>query len=762
MFRVQQAARKLFAHYPGGGKIKKNLLISLIILSTIPVVIMALVSSYLGNNVISRQVNQMHLVFLSQVEKDMNSQFKKFDELMLQYTYNNSALLRYTKEELDHTNYTAVNDLGNILSNLKSGMEHVAEIDFYSKPFGKVVTSGGPVLSVEDFHDSVALDITNENLHYGKWVGTRTNVNSRLGKPVITYVRPLNIYDSGQSAGYFILYLDAASLSNKLIKHDEFNDPSIYYVVNSAGSVMLHSDPSFLGANIHSGSFMSELSHAKGTSYYSFTTNLDGKRTSISTVYSGNHEWYYVSVIPVGLITKETDQLRNMLLGICLLSILVMIAISFKTSSIVYFPMQKLLQHIGKYKPLPQNKDEANHILAYIDQYRNAAENYSLLSLLSGNVKGEDVHIENFGPNRIVIHLIELDQLFLQSNYSMKDQFLFYYALENIANEILGANGPSKTLMIQPGLFIVLSQPRNEVLPLYRSYADTLLNAIRTYLKINCVISISYADSGIHDLHEAYMQARHALRLSFTLGANQVIISDELDPSISDEASILTDMETQIIHSLQLFKYEEARQHFARLVQIIKEDFSLTSDVLMSYFSQLLGAMIHTVKKHNSNLSLHLSTKEVPIELTKLRNLAEIEAFIQKRFFDGIRSQPQATAGKEMNEQKLVEQVMEHIHHHYFQDISLQHCAELVGMSASQLSRSFKKVVGANFVDYVIQYRIKIAKDLLADPANSIQDIADKLRYTSVNSFIRVFKQVTGHTPGNYRKEFLSGKESPD
>lgn len=258
------------------------------------------------------------------------------------------------------------------------------------------------------------------------------------------------------------------------------------------------------------------------------------------------------------------------------------------------------------------------------------------------------------------------------------------------------------------------------------------------------------------------MQARHALRLSFTLGANQVIISDELDPSISDEASILTDMETQIIHSLQLFKYEEARQYFARLVQIIKEDFSLTSDVLMSYFSQLLGAMIHTVKKHNSSLSLNLSTKEIPIELTKLRNLAEIDGFVQKRFFDGIRSQPQATAGKEMNEQKLVEQVMEHIHHHYSQDISLQHCAELVGMSASQLSRSFKKVVDANFVDYVIQYRIKIAKDLLAAPANSIQDIADKLRYTSVNSFIRVFKQVTGHTPGNYRKEFLSGKENPD
>lgn len=761
MHRIQQAAMKLFARFLSGGKIKKNLLISLIILSTIPVAIMALVSSYLGNNIISKQVNQMHLVFLSQVERDMNSQFKKFDELMLQYTYNNSSLLRYTKEDLDHTNYTTVNDLSAILTNLKSGMEHVVEIDFYSKPFNKIVTSSGSVLNSDDFGDPVAMELANQAVHYGKWLDTRVNVNSRLGKPVITYVRPLNIYDSSQSAGVFILYLDAGSLSNKLIKHDEFNDPSVYYAVNSSGHVMLHSNPSLLGGRIHTEPFLAELSHAKGSSHYSFVSDVDGKRASTSTVYSGNHQWYYVSVIPMDLITKETDQLRNMLLAICFISILIMILISFKTSSIVYFPLQKLLQHINKNKPLQKNKDEANHILDYIDQYRNAAENYTILSLLSGNVKDKDIHIEDFGTSKIVVHLIELDQLFLQSSYSMEDQFLFYYALENIANEILGANGPSRTLMIQPGLFVILSQPRNEMLPLCRSYAETLLNAVRTYLKLNCVISISYADSGIQDLHEAYLQAKHALRLSFTLGTNQIIISDELDPSVSDEASILTDMETQILHSLQLFKYEEARHYFSKLVQIMKEDFSLTSDILMSYFSQLLGAMIHTVKKHSSGFSLPLSMKEIPLELTKLRNLAEIDAFIQKRFFDAIHFQPQAT-GRETHEQKQIEQVMEHIHHHYFQDISLQHCAELVGMSTSQLSRSFKKIVGANFVDYVIQYRIKIAKELLADPANSIQDIADKLRYTSVNSFIRVFKQVTGHTPGNYRKEFLSGRELPD
>ncbi|MNY74690.1 HTH-type transcriptional regulator YesS [compost metagenome] len=83
----------------------------------------------------------------------------------------------------------------------------------------------------------------------------------------------------------------------------------------------------------------------------------------------------------------------------------------------------------------------------------------------------------------------------------------------------------------------------------------------------------------------------------------------------------------------------------------------------------------------------------------------------------------------------------------------------MVGLNTFQLSRMFKKVMGVNFVDYVIDYRIGIAKEMLANPELKVLDISDKLRYGSVKSFIRLFKKVTGLTPGGYRKQILHQPE---
>ncbi|WP_187274055.1 helix-turn-helix domain-containing protein [Paenibacillus sp. N3.4] len=745
-----------------GWKMKNRLLISLILLSSIPVAIMALSSSFISNRIISDQTNQMHQVFLNQVEKEMNNQFKKFDELMLQYTYDNSALNRFTNDDLTYKNFQLVNDLFTVLTNLRSGMENVVEIDFYSTSFDKIATSSGFLLQPDEFFDPLALQKSKTLTRYGTWIDTRVQLNTRLDRPVITYIRPT--YNPGSNAvkSFFIVYLDAATLSSKLKAN--VSDPATYLVLNASGYAVLHSDVAKVGSLLNTPNFIAELSKGKNLPNYRFSMPMDGKPSLINTVYSPNRDWYYVSILPTDLVAKQTNQLRNILLGVSLAFILLTVIIAIRTSSSIYQPVQRLTQRVFKHKESGKTKDEMHFIAEYIQnveehndilkknlkEYQATAEHYSLMSLLIGNSNDLTLQQGTFHNKQICLFLIETDPLYMKSQYSRGDQFLFYYAIENIVDEILSKQGKTRIMMIQPGLFAILHQPEHISSHVSRICANELLHAVRTYLKLNFVISVSYSESGLHGIHDAFLQAKRALRYSFSLGANQVIISDELDPAVSDQADALVDIENLIMHSLHASNYTEALEHFSQLIQLLKDDITLTSDVLKSYCSQLLGVMLHSVGKHHHEHAESVNMKQLTMELERQRNLQDIEAFFHKQFFDKLNApQPEKTS----LEKQQVDEVVAYIQAHYDEDISLQLCAELIGLSSSQLSRSFKKIMGINFVDYVIQHRVGIAKELLSDPKNSIQAVTEKLRYTSVNSFIRIFKKITGTTPGTYRKD---------
>lgn len=98
------------------------------------------------------------------------------------------------------------------------------------------------------------------------------------------------------------------------------------------------------------------------------------------------------------------------------------------------------------------------------------------------------------------------------------------------------------------------------------------------------------------------------------------------------------------------------------------------------------------------------------------------------------------------------EALLDYIHTHYQEDISLESVADQLQMSAGYISKLFKEQTGQNFSDYVNDLRMEKAKELLCTTSLQIQDISEQVGYTSANSFIRMFKKATGMPPGEYRR----------
>lgn len=750
--------------------IKMKFLIYFALLSSVPVALMGWFSAAYGSRTVTEMTFQNNASILKNLEKEMNGEFKKIDNLLLQYSYQNSIFNQIVKSDLSYENYYVIWDLYNTLNNLRSGLEHVAEIDFYNITYGKVLTASRGVLSEEEFGDPVVLRNA-QNAVNGTWVNTRTNINERLPGRLLAYTRPIQNKVTTKIEGVIIVYLDAESISRTMLSAKDLQ--SEYFVLDREGTILLDSRAERIGQPFETFGFMEKLPSGGGVQEVEFQFNLNGTRSLVNGQYSSYRDWFYVSSVPLDLLTRPSVHLRNILLSISLGMVMLALALAVAASKSLYSPIQRLTKRIFSHDKAWKEKNEFRLITRYIESVEQDNEtlqhsiqaamaevqNYTLFQLLLGNVKDSHHQGElNFGKGEIALLLVELDQFHLERQFSRSDQFLYYFAVQNITEEVIGGQGLVKIMMMRPGLFAVVCEFKGpyEAAAL-RSRAEAVLNAIRTYLKLPCVISASHSANGLTGLSDAYSEGMKALTYSFIYGHNRVILCNELDPSYSAEAEELEAYETDILHHLQTGDADASEERFRQLVELIRDNYSLLPEEMFGYFASLSGRMWNAADKHDERALADTPVKDWILELAKRRTLQDVEEFILTGLFQRLRTVSKAC--KESHEVQLIVQVTDFIHAHYDEDLSLQLCADQVSLNTFQLSRMFKKVMGVNFVDYVINYRVGIAKEMLANPDLKVLDISDKLRYGSVKSFIRLFKKVTGVTPGSYRKQFLQEKE---
>ncbi|HCM25104.1 MAG TPA: hypothetical protein DIC34_00910 [Treponema sp.] len=86
----------------------------------------------------------------------------------------------------------------------------------------------------------------------------------------------------------------------------------------------------------------------------------------------------------------------------------------------------------------------------------------------------------------------------------------------------------------------------------------------------------------------------------------------------------------------------------------------------------------------------------------------------------------------------------------YGKMIGLESCAEAVGISPNRLSRLFVEETGKGFSDFLIDFRMEKAREMLLEPGWSIKEVSAACGYPDPNYFSRLFKKVTGLTPSAY------------
>lgn len=107
--------------------------------------------------------------------------------------------------------------------------------------------------------------------------------------------------------------------------------------------------------------------------------------------------------------------------------------------------------------------------------------------------------------------------------------------------------------------------------------------------------------------------------------------------------------------------------------------------------------------------------------------------------------------------QKLdkINNAVQYINEHFTDKITTEHLAQLTHLSEGYFCGVFKEATGMTAKEYINEVRIKNAEELILSTDMTIGEAAACSGFTDANYFTKMFKKVTGKTPGCLRKNRL-------
>ncbi len=107
----------------------------------------------------------------------------------------------------------------------------------------------------------------------------------------------------------------------------------------------------------------------------------------------------------------------------------------------------------------------------------------------------------------------------------------------------------------------------------------------------------------------------------------------------------------------------------------------------------------------------------------------------------------------------VIQETMRYVAAHVADSFNIKDLAAHLRCHPDFLSRKFKQHTGVDLSVYIRRLRIGHASELLKKAGAGIDDVAEKAGFSDRIHFTKVFRRVTGQTPGQFQRQFRAVAE---
>ncbi|BFT74348.1 helix-turn-helix domain-containing protein [Paenibacillus sp. P36] len=484
----------------------------------------------------------------------------------------------------------------------------------------------------------------------------------------------------------------------------------------------------------------------------------------------------YVSVTPEQVITDQLSWIREMTVLIVLVFVGVGILLTYITSKRAYTPIGQLISHSRSLRghgvePKEDELDIIKESLDYLSNETEKLESYVqnmepslrekfLFKLLSGDYTANQTLLQDCLAYGIgvgftsVVLVVDADHIYKEKRFLPEEKGIVAFSLANVMQELLNQHSLEGYVIPYQGRGVAILQFKPEMeqqtmKELTSNYAYAMIEAFHKYLSFEVNVCIGRFYPYIADVPVSYKEAIHALQYRIFRDAEPLLFIDDFEHGKTQ--SLLrypVELQEAILHALEQEDLPTAIQHFEKFTEILRHSQSYVF-IYQSYHI-FLSAFIVSVEKQGANV-VDIMEHNFFGQLRNKQTSKEMTDWFEESLFPVYLWLTKND--REASGESAIQWVCQYIHNNYGNDLSLVHCAERVGVSPSYLSRLFKKKVGKNFLEYVVETKIGQAERLLKDTDQSISEVATAIGYSERN-FIRIFQRHVRMTPGQFRSQF--------
>lgn len=489
-------------------------------------------------------------------------------------------------------------------------------------------------------------------------------------------------------------------------------------------------------------------------------------------------DWLYVSASPITSITSPVVFISRLIFLVSFSALLLAAILSWFASRKIYSPIGRLLQTLLPDQAAAASREDEfilierhwqnlhgeSHALKYTlsEQLPHVKESF-LHQLFQGYLYSyseqdlqsrmrrfkwevEDCHY--------IILYIQLTGISSQEGkFRNGDESLVSFAAVNIIGELSAEHFKQADIInfhdLTAGLLLI-EPVANPSLEAVQAFSEELTGTINRMLKMRVTVAFSAPVGRISGIPLAFEAAKQAASYRQFGGENQIINMELLDREgqSTPEPQYSFTLERGMIQALRTGEAEEAYRLLEEFLEALCANGAKVIDVQQGML-HLLGSIQHAIMVSGIHPNQLFKGANLYAALSQIHEPKLILAWFQEKVVA-----PYLTELSERSDagiKRTIEHAMMYINEHYMDNISLDGCADYTGISPFLLSKSFKRVTGKNFIDYLTELRLDKAKEPLRDTSLRINDVAEQVGYQH-SYFNRIFKKQEGITPSRYRE----------
>ncbi|MDR6879292.1 helix-turn-helix domain-containing protein [Bacillus sp. 3255] len=755
--------------------------------SYLSVLLVPIVSSMIlysaTRSLVEKEINRANELLLTQIEMSIDSKLKGLDQLSLEVALNkNVASFTNVEQPLSDDHYY---QLFNIAENLRT----YQKANDYIEQIYVMYASSDTVVSTFNHTDSRGLHALMRQRQETSFEDWRKLFD---GKYIYQY-SPMQYWKEGTP-------LPAVMLARSLVLNNPTQPyPILIFLINEnkllesipqytdSSVLILDKDNRFIAASKDKQKLLdylpSERLHGKKGLVYA---EMNQDKAAVSYIASELTGWKYVSVLPADIFNEKMEYLKtitrlSMAMGL-LIGLIVTIIFLRKN----YMPIQVLLQNMtqkfgfrfdGKsneysflQNALHRTFVEKDEISKLLKLHNHTIRAHFLTRLLKGQLERKlplresfVAHNVHFHSDRFAVLLFSIDAYGKLQSEEAEDSFgpstqLLHFILSNVIGELAGEDATVYTTEVNELTACIMNL--NSCLSKEEEDEALIRMAVQTqaFIKEHIHAEMTIAVSGVHrdvyGISQSYQEALEALEHRIVLGSGQLIRYKEISMETARPGRNYyypLSIEQQLVYYVKTGNLLKSQ---ALLGEIYEANFKvhpvsvpLAKCLLFNLASTMLKTLdeVSTISKRNfeahaEDVERLLNCDTVQDMMTHMnRVLEEVCEWIQ--------------TDKKNHHTYLINDIRNYIQSHYRDvNLSISMIGESFSLTPSYISKIFKEHTGETLLDLINQTRLTAAKKLLSEQNLTVNEIARRVGYADVSTFLRIFKKFEGMTPGKYQK----------